>query len=253
MLLFSWNAWSQSSLKLAQPDWRTGFQNGWGVRVEATGDTSYGKNGKINGYDLRADLRIRKMWSKEWGSVFGVSAIQENHDGQDPIDQLDLVYVGIYNVSRVFDLRWKSQLLFSYIPDSETRQEELRNGVLRADIRTTIPLGAFGSAQLRYKYYEYLVQRLEEGVDMRASKLEFWPAVEARRWRFGVQSKMSHKFKYDRYASTLEMAPFVGYEGGHIDPSIRVAYMPFVTGDGRDLADGWDKRPVYSFELEMVY
>ncbi|KYG68290.1 hypothetical protein AZI87_03270 [Bdellovibrio bacteriovorus] len=224
----------------------------WNIKVEMEAKSTFDKDKNVNGYTTEADLQITRMWSENYGTVFGAQ-VGHKVDDEETRSQMEEATLGLRVVQEFWELKWRTQLTYNYILREEQRLKDFRDGSLMLDIRTNIPLQRWGKARLRLKHAEYLPTKTEDDIEIRQTKLELSPSYLWGRFATGFKNQISRLSTFAENLHTLDVAPFIKYEGAHFEPMLKIIYRPVEKSAQFHTAQNWESHPIYALEMEMNF
>jgi len=259
---------STASGKKARQSWGAAWSN----EIKTTRD----KKGRSDGYELTSEASAHWMVNDHWGPMAGLAwkwEEQENLDygapkpekpgkkkkaSAEPSDPrvttnryVDSYYGGARTAFSVLGHEVKSDLLYARLGSKEIATKKGYGSFLHADAKSSIPLTSRVRIRTRARYWEYLRDTDKTGTDTRQWRAELNPTVGFKPVSFGLQNRITQKFRIgsDRY--TVDTVPFLKLEKNPFELTLRAWFTPFVSGDGRLFAANWSSEPVYSAELEF--
>lgn len=219
----------------------------WGGKIEMEAKSLSDKRGTVHGYSLEAEAHLHRMMNEHWGFTGGLQVTHEDRENRIRLTELQELSFGLRTLAEIAGLRWKGLWLYNHFFE----ENEDKFSFLVVDIRTQIYLTTAAKARLRFKHTEYFFH--EDLKDLRQSKLEFSPALLFARWAWGVRQELQHRVEKTTTVNSLDLSPFIKYEGRTFEPLVKVDYRLVDEKNGFVLARNWEQKPTYSFELEMTF
>ncbi len=224
----------------------------WGAKIETDAKTTRDKQNTIDGFSTETDFQLHQMFNEVWGIVGGVRLVNESRDEKKGGFHFDEASMGIRNVIFLGDTKWRSQFTYDYLLLDEDQKSNSRRGALSADLRASMYLGFWGKLRLKLKHSEYLPNQ-DVGIEIRQTKLELSPSLIFKKLSTGVKNKISHLWTDRTEYNTVDVGPFVRYEGESFEPLFKIMYRPIDKSKSMIIADNWQSKPVYSVEVEMKF